>query len=422
MVYVVLTVCAQLASGQVYIPNSILKAALLNNPEVNINGDGGIQFSEAHTYDGSLTFNGDQGCINDFTGLEAFTALTALTIVNHPCLEVLNVSSNTSLKRINCSRNSLTALDVTSNIHLSRLSCNRNMLSMLDVSSNAMLSHLNVNHNAIKELDVSQNPLLILLDCSNMHPQFNHIDVSQNSLLRFLECDHNRLTSIDVSANPLLEKLEVDDNWLTSIDVSNNPNLRDLFVHNNMISSLDVSNNPMLDSLDCHNNRVTELNLSAHTYGHLHRFWCHNNELVTLNLRNGSNHRLTSDNFRAFGNHDLECIEVDDALWSIEAWPIGISIDTGMQYCGMPSSTSLDDTESKGDDVVYPNPANDRIYFNVADGVVAYELIDLSGKRVIRGGVQQGWVEVGQLQLGIYALMFITSDSRFTSGRVVIMR
>ena len=86
---------ASLFSQNVYIPDVNFKACLVTNPEINTNGDNEIQVSEATAYDGHLYCPSANFGISDLTGVEAFTALTALTC-NSNQLTSLDVSNNTA--------------------------------------------------------------------------------------------------------------------------------------------------------------------------------------------------------------------------------------------------------------------------------------------------------------------------------------
>ncbi len=112
---VTITVFSFCATAQnVNIPDANFKAYLVGNTLINTNLDTEIQLSEASA------FTGDINCpnlgITDFTGIEAFTALTYLT----------------------CWGNNLTSLDISQNVALTLLNCNSNPLTNLNVSQNCI--------------------------------------------------------------------------------------------------------------------------------------------------------------------------------------------------------------------------------------------------------------------------------------------
>ena len=120
----------------VYIPDANFKAYLVGNSAINTNGDTEIQVSEASAFNGIINCSNQN--ISDLTGIEAFTALTALDC-SYNNLTSLDVSQNTSLIYLFCSDNQLTSLDVSQNTALNTLNCWINQLTSLDVSQNLSL-------------------------------------------------------------------------------------------------------------------------------------------------------------------------------------------------------------------------------------------------------------------------------------------
>src|SRR5687767_13996548 len=78
----------------VNIPDANFKAALVANGAINTNGDSEIQVSEASAFTGTMRVSNKN--INDLTGIEAFTNLTALWCDNNN-LTSLDISANTAL-------------------------------------------------------------------------------------------------------------------------------------------------------------------------------------------------------------------------------------------------------------------------------------------------------------------------------------
>jgi len=195
----------------VNIPDANFKNYLVNNLDINTNGDDEIQCDEASAFSGMI--NCSSMSISDLTGIEAFTSLTELR----------------------CQDNDLTTLNVSNNLNLNILRCYTNLLTSLDVSNNTNLTRLYCQNNQLQTLDVSQNDL------------------------QYLWCNTNVLTSLNVSGNANLERLLCFDNQLTSLDLSTNANLNRLSCYNNQLTSLDVSNNPVLNRFWCNNNDLTIL-------------------------------------------------------------------------------------------------------------------------------------------------------------------
>ncbi|HIN40532.1 MAG TPA: PKD domain-containing protein [Flavobacteriales bacterium] len=202
--------------------------------------------------------NGIPGTISDLTGIEDFASLTYL----------------------NCGWNQLATLDVSQNTALTYLNCYLNQLSSLDISNNTALTKLVCYKNQITSLDVSQNLALNELWCWGN--QLTILDVSQNVSLTYLYCTANPLTSLDVSQNIALITLKCGGTGLTSLDVSNNSVLTNLV--------------------------------------------CAYSTLICLNIKNGNNINMEGYDsysyplFRAEGNPNLTCIEVDDVAWATANW------------------------------------------------------------------------------------------------------
>ena len=253
----------------VYIPDPAFKAALVNDPAINTNGDGEIQVAEAEAYGGAILVSGLD--ITDLTGIEDFTAIDSL----------------------DCSDNHLTSLDISANSGLSSLDCSWNWLSSLDVSSNSALKYLNSTEN---------------------YP-FGNLDLSGNPNLEYLLCGVNGLTSLDLSWNPNLVYLDCYDNPLTTLDISGNPALDYLKCASNLITSLDVSTNSALRWIDCQYSRLEHLDFSNNP--NLIYANCDGNNLISLNAQNGNNINMQ---LRTEDNEPLRCIQVDDPEQAIEDW------------------------------------------------------------------------------------------------------
>jgi len=116
----------------VNIPDANFKAYLVGEPLINTNGDSEIQVSEANSFTGTIDCNNPN--ISDLTGIEAFTALNILAVVNGQ-LTSLDVSNNVALTELKCYGNQLTQLDVSSNSNLTFLACSNNQLECLNVKN-----------------------------------------------------------------------------------------------------------------------------------------------------------------------------------------------------------------------------------------------------------------------------------------------
>ena len=203
LLFLSIFLCISLFSQNVYIPDANFKAYLVNNSQINTNGDTEIQVSEASDFNGIIDCSNQN--ISDLTGIEAFTALTILY----------------------CSQNQLTSLDVSQNIALSELYCESNQLTSLDVSQNTALFGLECGYNEITSLDLSNN--VNLSDLFLWSVPLTSLDLSQNSNLSMFEIDNSELGCLNLKNGnnmnmfemnlfscPNLTCIEVDDaEWST---------------------------------------------------------------------------------------------------------------------------------------------------------------------------------------------------------------
>lgn len=190
--------CSFIFSQNVNIPDANFKAYLIGNSDINTNGDGEIQLSEANNFTGSIDC--PLSNISDLTGIESFTKISQLI----------------------CNGNQLTALDTSKNIALTSLECGDNQLVNLIVSPSESLSVVNCYNNQLSNIDVSKNIALDTFDCSNN--KLTSLNVNKNTALLFLGCYNNQITNLDLSKNLALTELLCSNNKLISLNVRNGNN------------------------------------------------------------------------------------------------------------------------------------------------------------------------------------------------------
>ncbi len=234
----------------VNIPDINFKQALLNNTEINTDGNlNEISIAEAEAFIGTLELRSKN--IEDLTGIEAFVNLTGL----------------------DCPRNNLASLDVSNNTALLSLDCSGNELETIDVSKNAALVNLDCSNNSFSgetsynEMSYGSNKAL-----SAEEENVVTLDVTQNLLLEFLACGGNGITQIDVSNNTELRGLILSDskNYFDYIGRSDGEEEVKLKASGpptevSVLQSLDVTNNAKLQVLFIGANTLSELNLHSNT-------------------------------------------------------------------------------------------------------------------------------------------------------------
>jgi hypothetical protein len=185
--------CSFIFSQNVNIPDANFKSYLIGNSDINTNGDGEIQVSEANNFTGSI----DCPLLNitDLTGIEYFTKISQL-ICNDNNLTTLDTSKNIALTSLECGNNQLVSLVISPSETLSVINCYNNQLSNIDVSKNIALETFDCSNNKLISLDVSKNTALLFLGCYNN--QIKNLDLSKNSALTELLCSNNKLISLNV--------------------------------------------------------------------------------------------------------------------------------------------------------------------------------------------------------------------------------
>ena len=187
----------------VQIPDPNFKTYLIENFDINKNGDDEIQCEEAEGYFNQIDCS--QLGIANLKGIEAFIYISGLNCSGNE-LNSIDLSKNTFLGTLNCSNNNLSNLNLTNNIQLYDIKCFGNRISTLDVSKLEGLDELGCNDNFLVSLDVSKNTILRNLWCYSN--QLVYLNVANGSNVN--------MTMIEANDNPDLTCVQVDD-----VDYSN---------------------------------------------------------------------------------------------------------------------------------------------------------------------------------------------------------
>jgi Leucine-rich repeat (LRR) protein len=233
------TIFTENCEDLVYVPDNLFEQKLIDLGYDDVLDDYVLKTNVENV----TTLNLDNINIDILTGLEAFTNLESLSIIDLS-IDVLDVSKNTKLKTVNCADNLLSSLDITQNILLEELIASTNRFTNLDISKNVNLIKLDLNYNQLTSIDVTNN--LQLKEVNILNSSLTNIDVTQNSLLEIIELQGNQLTALDVSQNLNLLRLSFPNNLIGDIDVSQNLLLQRLSVSNNNLSKLDLKVNEQL--------------------------------------------------------------------------------------------------------------------------------------------------------------------------------
>jgi Leucine-rich repeat (LRR) protein len=194
--------------------------------------------------------------------------------------------------------------------------------------------------------------------------------------LEVLKSRGNFVETVDLSQNGQLEWLHLSTNPLISLDVSHNTNLKRLWVYNNDLTELDVSQNPNLESLRCYTNN-----------------------LIELNIANGNNTIL--DNFLAYENPELSCIQVDDIDFA-NTQPDWIKDDSAVysEDCALGAI----DMETDFQFTLFPNPATHSLFIDFPRPIhEVFTILDGRG-RMIKKTNASNRLDISALNSGIYFL------------------
>lgn len=235
--------------------------------------------------------------------------------------------------------------------------------------------------------------------------QLTALNVNNNTSLTRLGCAGNLLTTLDLSANPELSWLDCTSNQLSTLDLSNSTALIRLSCASNQLTTLDMSANTDLIALDCSLNRISSLDLSSNT--DLTQLRCGNNQLASLNVTNGNNRNFKT--FEATNNHNLTCIQVDDAAWSTANWNY---IDPEASFSEACSITFIEEKWEQAVINIYPNPVQTHLNVNLKKATTL-QIVNLSGVTVVTQKADKGdnIIDVSRLSNGVYFLQTSNTEA-----------
>lgn len=223
--------------------------------------------------------------------------------------------------------------------------------------------------------------------------------------LERLECSSNSLSSLNISDNTNLNWIDCSYNNILNLDVTQNPDLINLRFHNNAISDIDISNNPNLEIFYCYNNDLISLDLSLKP--NLIYLDCFNNQLNYLNIKNGNNTNILR--MLADGNPNLECVEVDDVVFSnSNPW---WRIDTTAYYS---ENCELGIEESfYGSLKIYPNPTKNIVNIGNYSGhlIKSIKIFDIIGNSVYAEKVNFEQINLANWTNGLYIVLIETTKN-----------
>ena len=214
----------------------VFKAQLVDNPDINTDGNDEIDITEANAFTGDIKLF----YMNDLTGIEYFT----------------------SLNKLECYYGKLTSLDVSQNTMLTDIRITWTPIESLNVSNCPLLEHLQVLGTNITTLDVSENQTLQSLDCSG-NDLLIALNVSNNPYLLTIDCSSCSLEELDLTSCTSLSSLDCSINKLESLDMRNGNNMlmsttdNVRLSYNNLLTCVSVDNPEFSDAIWLDKNWIT---------------------------------------------------------------------------------------------------------------------------------------------------------------------
>lgn len=198
------------------------------------------------------------------------------------------------------------SINTITNLNIS----NSGIQNLTGIEDFAALKTLECNNNQLTTLDLLQNSYLTELNCSTN--QLNYLFIYKNRLLSKLNCSENQLITLSLIGNTLLSELNCSYNKIVNLDITKNTNLTLLYSSFNKLANLDVSNNKLLKELECSDNNI-----------------------YNLNIKNGNNANMQRMIFGNFSNNpNLNCIQVDNAVFSNDNWIAKDATASYAETCG----------------------------------------------------------------------------------------
>jgi hypothetical protein len=180
----------------VNIPDPNFKTYLLENFEINSNGDDKILCEEAENFAGVMDCSGLG--IKDMTGIEAFKNLSGLNCSNNE-ITSLRLVDNIYILRLNCSENKVSSLTLPNNPDMWELICSNNRIAAIDVSKILWLEEFVIDRNNLSVLDISGNRKVSSLSCNDNHLNLLNLANTNNIFLKIIHAQNNpNLTCIQV--------------------------------------------------------------------------------------------------------------------------------------------------------------------------------------------------------------------------------
>ncbi|MFQ6600295.1 leucine-rich repeat domain-containing protein [Flavobacterium sp. C3NV] len=353
--------------------------------------------------------------IKDLTGISGFTSLRGLTVSENE-LTSLDLSKNTLLDTLDCSKNKLRTLNLKNGNNKNFYSNRSNFSDNPDLTCIQVddVAYSNANWATIKDASATFDtncPIeYVTLPDSNFEQKLIDLGIDTDGLNgKITITDVSFITSLDLS-NTNIKDITGIENFtaLTTLDLSNN-----------QITTLDLSKNVLLETLNVSSNQITTLDLSKNV--NLRIVYVVNNPLISLNLKNGNNKNFvlpvetgkkSASLYTSFlGLTTLGCIQVDDADYSNANWSKIKEANT--TYSNTCKSLGIEDNTF--DKVaIYPNPTKGEVNISnikVEKATVYNSLGQLVRTFILDSSNSNNTINLSGLPKGVYYIYLINQDA-----------
>lgn len=184
----ILLLAVNSSAQNVNIPDTVFKAYLVGNSAINTNLDSEIQVSEASAFNGNIQANSIG--ITDMTGIEAFTALTFLSVSGNSFTSI-DLTNCPDIYHLDLGSNGLTQLDLSNNSKVRNLYISYNNLTSLDLSNVDSLRLLSARGNDITSLNFSNNTKVQTIYCNYNNLNYLNLKNGNNTNISFMRADNN---------------------------------------------------------------------------------------------------------------------------------------------------------------------------------------------------------------------------------------
>ncbi|QRM88679.1 T9SS type A sorting domain-containing protein [Lacinutrix sp. WUR7] len=299
-------------------------------------------------------------------------------------LNILDLSTCTSLETIDMYKSTLRHLDVHGVTSLTYIRANESYLSTLNVTGCTSLSSINISETGMRSLDLSNNPSIVNFGCFDCFLE----DLNLSNCINFETLDFWRVRDI------------------TNINLTNCNNFTGITTYESSLhlQSLDLTGVVDLETFHLDEVTISELDLSNNL--NLHEVTLGFCTIGSLNLKNGNN-----TNFTNFGVHNsnLSCITVDNADYSTLNWT---SISNSSVLFSNDCQTLSNNENQINNISIYPNPVVNNLNIGLQSHQILENVIivDLQGKQMLT--TTETAIDLSHLSSGYYFALINTNQGR----------